>query len=126
MTWTDSSARFGEIRGELEDVTPFSFDGSVLYEKDRISAKVSYSYDDARTAQLDGFVEGLSVIADSYEELSFSVSYRVTDSVAVYVEGSNLLDETERRFNTYRNVPAFYEENGRSWFFGVRGKWGAE
>ena len=126
VTWTDSSARFGEIRGELEDVTPFSFDGSVLYEKDRISAKVSYSYDDARTAQLDGFVEGLSVIADSYEELSFSVSYRVTDSVAVYVEGSNLLDETERRFNTYRNVPAFYEENGRSWFFGVRGKWGAE
>jgi hypothetical protein len=27
-----------------------------------------------------------------------------------------------RQFNTYRNVPAFYEQSGRSYFFGVRAR----
>lgn len=123
VTATKSSARFGEISGKLEDVTPLSVNLSVLYERGPISAKVTYSYDKGRTVQLDGFVEGLSVHGDSYEDLSFSTSYDLTDRVEVFVEGSNLLDETVRQFNTHRNVPAFYEENGRSFFFGMRARY---
>ena len=123
VTATKSSARFGEISGKLEDVTPLSVNLSVLYEQGPISAKVTYSYDKGRTVQLDGFVEGLSVHGDSYEDLSFSASYDLTDRVEVFVEGSNLLDETVRQFNTHRNVPAFYEENGRSFFFGMRARY---
>lgn len=123
VTATDSSARFGAISGKLEDVTPLSINLSVLYEQGPVSAKVTYSYDKGRTVQLDGFVEGLSVHGDSYEDLSFSASYDLTEQLEVFVEGSNLLDETVRQFNTYRNVPAFYEENGRSLFFGMRARY---
>lgn len=122
LTVTDSEARFGDISGELEDVTPLSVNLSALYERGPVSAKVTYSYDKGRTVQLDGIVEGLSVLADEYNDLSFSASYDVTPNVELFVEGSNLLNESIRHFNTYRNVPAFYEENGRSFFVGVRGR----
>jgi iron complex outermembrane recepter protein len=64
----------------------------------------------------------LSVKADEYNDLSFSVSLDVFKNFELFAEGSNLLDESLRNFNTYRNVPAFYEENGRSFFFGIRGR----
>lgn len=122
LTVTDSDARFGDISGELEDVTPLSVNLSALYERGPVSAKVTYSYDKRRTVQLDGFVQGLSVLADEYNDLSFSASYDITRNVELFVEGSNLLDESIRQFNTHRNVPAFYEENGRSFFVGVRAR----
>ncbi len=122
LTATDSSARFGAISGKLEDVTPLSVNVSALYERGPISAKITYSYDKGRTVQLDGFVEGLSVESESYNDLSFSAGFDVTDNVEVFVEGSNLLNETVTHYNTYRNVPAFHEVNGRSFFAGIRAR----
>lgn len=54
--------------------------------------------------------------------MSASLSYDVTDHLSVYVQGSNLLGSAIKRFNDRRNVPAFYEYSGRSFFFGVRGR----
>lgn len=122
VTATDSSARFGAIRGSLEDVTPLSVNLSAFYERGPLSAKITYSYEKARTVQLDGFVEGLSVKSRNYNDLSFSISFDVTRNFEVFAEGSNLLNETIRNFNTFSNVPAFYEQNGRSFFFGVRAR----
>ena len=34
----------------------------------------------------------------------------------------NLLGSAIKRYNTYRNVPNFYEYSGRSFFFGIRGR----
>jgi hypothetical protein len=52
--------------------------------------------------------------------MSASLAYDLTKQFQVYVEGSNLLGSAVQRFNTYRNVPAFYEYSGRTVFFGVR------
>ena len=122
VTATDSKAKFGEISGQLEDVTPLSVNVSGLYERGPVSLKVTYSWDKRRTVQLDGFVEGLSVKGASYEDLSFSASVDLTETLELFVEGSNLLNETIRQYNTYGNVPAFYEENGRSYFAGLRAR----
>jgi iron complex outermembrane recepter protein len=103
-------------------VTPLSVNLSGLFERGPFSAKVTYSYDKARTVQLDGFVEGLSVKSKDYNDLSFSTSFDITPNFEVFAEGSNLLDETIRNFNTYDNVPAFYEQNGRSFFLGIRAR----
>ena len=54
--------------------------------------------------------------------MSASLSYDVTSNVSVYVQGSNLLGSAIKRYNTYRNVPNFYEYSGRSFFFGIRGR----
>jgi outer membrane receptor protein involved in Fe transport len=62
------------------------------------------------------------VVADPYEDASFQVSYAFTEHFSVFAEGSNLLDEVISQYNTYRNVPSFYEQSGRSYFFGVRAR----
>ena len=122
FTYNDSSARLGDIKGDLEGVIPISYNLSLLYERGGVSSQVTYRFDGKSTDQLSGDVEGLAVKADSYQDLSFTLSYDLKRQVTVFVEGTNLLDESLRRFNSYRNVPAFYEQNGRSLLFGIRGR----
>ncbi|HEV7716089.1 MAG TPA: TonB-dependent receptor, partial [Steroidobacteraceae bacterium] len=122
FTRTSSRAVQGELRGELQDVTPHSYRAALIYEHAKISGQVSYSYDAATQVLLSGQIPGLGVIAEDYKNASFTLGYALTPQVSLFAEGSNLLDESIRQFNTYRNVPAFYEQSGRSYFFGVRAR----
>jgi len=122
FTRTDSRAIQGDLRGRLQDVTPHSYRTALLYEHGKISGQLSYTYDAATTVLLSGQVPGLAVTADEYENASFTLGYRLTPRISLFAEGSNLLDESIRQYNTYRNVPAFYEQSGRSYFFGVRAR----
>jgi TonB-dependent receptor len=122
FTRTQSRAIQGDLRGELQDVTPHSYRTALLYERGKISGQLSYSYDAATQMLLSGQVPGLGVVADEYEDASFTLRYALTSQVSIFAEGSNLLDESIRQYNTYRNVPAFYEQSGRSYFFGVRAR----
>ncbi len=38
----------------------------------------------------------------------------------MFLEGSNLLGETQYAYNTYRDVPAQYQQSGRFYFVGMR------
>ena len=122
FTRTSSRAIQGDLRGNLQQVTPHSYRIALIYERDKISGQVSYTYDAPTTVLLSGQIPGLGVDADSYENASFTLSYAFTPEITAFVEGSNLLDESIRQYNTYRNVPAFYEQSGRSYFFGVRAR----
>lgn len=121
-TFNRSRSRIGGVSGQLEGAIPFSANMKLFYEKHRISAQVSYNYASRFTQALQGLIGGLAIKEDSYQEMSASLAYDLTDHIRVYVEGSNLLNQAIARYNTFRNVPAFYESSGRSFFFGVRGK----
>ena len=54
--------------------------------------------------------------------MSATLGYVLNSHIQAYVSGWNLLGSAIQRFNTYRNVPAFYEYSGRSFFFGVRAR----
>lgn len=122
LTYNRSRAKSGGVTTDLPGAIPFSANAKLFYEKNGIGAQLSYSYQSRYVYAQSGNLGYLPVKEDPYHEMSASLSYDVTDNVSVYVQGSNLLGSDIRRFNTYRNVPNFYEYSGRSFFIGVRGR----
>jgi len=122
LTYNHSRAKSGDVTTDLPGAIPFSANAKLFYEKHGIGAQVSYSYTSRYVYAQSGNLGYLPVKEDPYHELSASLSYDVTKNISVYVQGSNLLGQAIKRFNTYMNVPAFYEYSGRSFFFGIRGR----
>jgi iron complex outermembrane recepter protein len=121
-TFNNSRAKAGSLTTKLAGAIPFSANLKVFYEKHGFSAQVSYNYASRYTQAEQGLISGLAITEDPYHEVSASLGYDITDNVHIYVEGSNLANQAIKRYNTYRNVPAFYESSGRTIFFGVRGR----
>jgi iron complex outermembrane recepter protein len=122
LATTQSDANLGGISGELEGVIPHSYNVKVLYENHGWSNQISYSYSSKYTSVLSGMIPGVSVFTDPYEDVSATISYSFGQHFTVFLEGSNLLNETQYAYNTYRNVPALYQESGRFYFVGVRAR----
>jgi len=122
LTYNRSRAKSGDVTTDLPGAIPFSANAKLFYEKNGVSAQVSYSYQSRYVYAQSGNLGYLPVKEDPYHEMSASLSYDLTKNVSVYVQGSNLLGSDIQRFNTLRNVPNFYEYSGRSFFIGVRGR----
>ena len=121
-TYNHSRADSGGLTTKLAGAIPFSGNLKLFYEKNRLSAQVSYNYAASYTFAQEQLIAGLPVTEDSYREVSAGFGYDINDQLKVYVEGSNLANQVIKRFYTYRNVPAFNESSGRSFFFGLRGR----
>ncbi len=121
-TYNHSRATSGDTTTKLAGAIPFSANFKVFYENHGIHAQASYNYASHYTSAQSGLIDYLPIEEDPYHEVSASLAYDLTDQFQVYVEGSNLLGSETKRFNTYRNVPDFYEYSGRTFFFGVRGR----
>ena len=123
FTVTSSTAVFGGIKGHLPGVIPHSYNLKLLYEKHGWSNQVSYSYTSSFTHDLSSpYIPDLPIVSDAYKDLSATVSYEFGKHFTAYVEGTNLLNNADFRFSTYRNVPAYYEAWGRAYFVGVRAR----
>lgn len=121
MTTTSSEAHLDGFTGGLEGVIPRSYNLKLLYEKFGWSNQVTYSYNSSYTQQLLG-TAGVSVITEPYKELSATLSYEFAHHYTAFVEGTNLLNQSERAYHTYRSVPAQYQLSGRFVFVGVRAR----
>jgi iron complex outermembrane receptor protein len=119
---TSSDAHLGGVSGDLEGVIPHSYSLKLLYEKYGWSNQVSYSYASRYTSVLSGMIEGVPVYTDAYKDLSATISYNFGQRYTVFVEGSNLLNETQYAYNVFRDVPALYQESGRFYFVGLRAR----
>jgi iron complex outermembrane receptor protein len=122
LTYNHSRATSGDVTTGLPGAIPFSANAKLFYENHGIGAQVSYSYQSRFTYAQSGNLGYLPVKEEAYHEMSASLSYDLNEHLSVYVQGSNLLDSATKRFNTYSNVPNFYESSGRSYFFGVRAR----
>jgi iron complex outermembrane recepter protein len=120
FTYNHSRAKLGGITGLLDGAIPYSYNLKAFYENHGFNAQVSYSYASKFTSLISGFIPGIAEKEAAYKELSAGVGYDILPSVKVFVEASNLLNAATRRYNTFNNVPQFYEVSGRSYFFGVR------
>ncbi len=119
-TYNHSRATSGTLTTKLPGAIPFSANVKIFYEKNGIDAQVSLNHASGYTQAQEGLIAGLPITEDSYNEVSASLGYEITPNIKIYVEGSNLLNQAIKRYYTYRNVPAFYEASGRSFFFGIR------
>jgi iron complex outermembrane recepter protein len=122
-TYNHSRATSGTLTTQLPGAIPFSANVKLFYEKHGLDAQVSYNYAASYTQAQKGLIPGLPITEDTYHEVSASLGYEIIPNVKVYIEGSNLANQAIKRFYTYRNVPAFYEASGRSFFFGVRARY---
>lgn len=108
----------------LYNLSKRAFNGTLYYEEEKFSARVSASY-------RSGFLDGGSATGNLFEgynssfNLDASVRYRITDEIELSVEGVNLTDDYRDRF-TDEDANRNYEYNhfGRTILFGVRYRMG--
>ncbi len=120
-TLVDSRAEQNGQSSTLENVSDTSYNLSAFYENDRLSARVSYNNRGDYIRTTNG-KQGLSERVDEYNQLDLTTSFNINDSLTVYFEGVNLLDETEHVFfDGTPNLLRYYEERGRRFNIGLRG-----
>jgi len=120
LTLADSEATSAGIESDLENISDFAANLSVFYENDRWSGRVSVNN---RSEFLVGQTAegGRDEIVDDFTQVDLSFSYTLNDSITLYAEGINVLDEAFFRFSETRDLIESYEENGARYVFGVRG-----
>lgn len=123
-TFADSSQPTKDIDGKANPFPQNSKNTYNIvgwYENDRLSARLAYNYRSDRLVEIGGSgIAGQNLYQDDYAQLDLSVSYDVTDNLAVYVNGSNVLEEYEQNYLQYEDQVAFQNIYEARWAAGVR------
>ena len=95
-----------------------TYNVTLFYENDRFQARASYNYKDK-------YVEGIGyemypIWRDGYGQTDISVSYDLTDSIQLSLEGINVTDEATTGYTMDPSFPTMYELSGRRVTFGLR------
>ena len=120
--YTDSSTIVdGQDAGSLTGVADTSYSLSLIYEKDKISAQIALDY----TGELE--VDPYSPLGESYHTYMTDVSmvtasftYDILTNMQVFIEGNNLLNESNRTFQGRSDLPGSIQIYGRTLKFGAR------
>lgn len=120
--YTDSSTIVdGQDAGALIGVADTSYSLSLIYEKDNISAQVALDY----TGELE--VDPYSPLGEGYHTYMTDVSmvtasftYDITANAQVFIEGNNLLNESNRTFQGRSDLPGSIQIYGRTMKLGAR------
>jgi len=94
----------------------------LFYEKDRFGIRAAYNWRDEYLASISG-EQGEPSTVNSYQQLDLSANFKLTDSISIFADATNLTGETESAWQRYRNRAHWWMDNGRTMTFGVRGIW---
>ncbi|HEY1752543.1 MAG TPA: TonB-dependent receptor, partial [Caulobacteraceae bacterium] len=128
FTITDSSLNYpGQVPGtlvtnQLLGLSKYAANGTLYYEDDRWSARVSAAYRSRYLTRVPGQETGTD--ADGFDEtfnLDASIQYTINKNLKATLEGINLTNQFENEFNdTQRDLSWYYHETGREVLFGLR------
>jgi TonB-dependent receptor len=125
---------FGTIRNDapLQGLSKHNYNATLMYERGRVSARVAYSwrskylqstnsngttptynYVPAPGAAAVPIQIALPVYGDAYGQVDAGITFRVNDNLSFSLEGTNLLNATQRTLMGGYNNDAIYI---RSWF----------
>jgi TonB-dependent receptor len=125
---------FGTIRNDapLQGLSTHNYNATLMYERGSVSARVAYSwrskylqstnsngttptytYVPAPGAPGQSIQIALPVYGDAYGQVDAGVTIRVTDELSFSLEGTNILNATQRTLMGGYNNDAIYT---RSWF----------
>ncbi len=119
-TWTDASVPSIdngadlELPGNSED----QFNGSVYYENDQFSARLSYNY---RSESFGAQTSGSQIQTDAYDQWDATLNWNATDNIDVFATAVNITNEIIYQ-STTDGIPVGYYENGARYSVGVRAK----
>ena len=112
------------VTADLINLSPMSYNGTLYYEDDRFSARISAAFRDQylqnvpgrNNNDLEGKMETFSLDA--------SATYNLTDQVILTFEGLNLTDEENHQWvgDDTRQSTSVYHHTGRQFFVGARYK----
>jgi iron complex outermembrane receptor protein len=95
---------------------------TVFYDRDGLELRVAYNYRTEFLARVFNGPSNEPVHADSYGAIDVSASYDLSDSVTVFLEGSNVTGETVNKYGRFQNQFMGFEDTGALYTFGVRAK----
>ncbi len=106
---------------DLTGLSRKSYNATVYYEDDRISARLSASHRDKYLTRVPGQEAGTDF--DGTNEtfnLDASVQYTINDNFKVTFEGVNLTDEFQDQYNDSSDRLSFYHHTGSEYIVGIR------
>jgi TonB-dependent receptor len=115
-------------RGPIPGVSKNAMTGTLYYENHGFSIRGSYSYRDKAlndSAVGSTFAFGgkvYEVFSAPYGQLDAQASYDFNKHVGVLVSVQNLTDEAQHTYLQWPNQPFTYDDWGRRFFVGVKGK----
>lgn len=120
--YTDSSTVVGGVdAGALPGVADNSYSLSGIYEKDKISAQVSLDYTgDLVEDQFSPLGDDYNTTREEVSMVTASFRYDIIENAQLYVEGLNLLNESNRTFQGRSDLPGSIQVYGRTINFGAR------
>lgn len=123
-TYSDSSQ---ETKGVNDEELPFINNSEDTYnlvgwfENENWSARLAYNFRSERlVAQGNSAIGQQALYQDDYGQLDLNVTWDITDNVAVYVNGSNILEEYQQTYLEYKEQKAFQNIYEARWALGTR------
>lgn len=105
---------------ELTNLSPESWNATVYYEDERLSARVSGAYRSAYITTIPGRNNNASESTESTLNIDASASYTFNDRLTFTLEGLNLSDQESNQILSPDGRPSFYHTYGSSYFVGFR------
>jgi iron complex outermembrane recepter protein len=115
-------------RGPIPGVSKNALTGTLYYENHGFSIRGSYSYRDkalndsqvGSTFAFGGKV--YEIFSAPYGQLDAQASYDFNRHVGVIVSVQNVTDEAQHSYLQWANQPFTYDDSGRRFFVGIKGK----
>lgn len=121
VEYITSTATNTKVIQPLVGLSPNSWNATLYYEKDKLSARVSGAF---RDGYLTGVPGGNGNDVRGKNEtfnVDVSASYDLTDRITLTFEGINLTDQFDDRWiSSQRKSSESYEHTGRQYYAGVR------
>ena len=95
-----------------------SMNFSAIYDKDGLSARLSYNWRDEFLAGFDQ--HSAPIFTEAYAQWDANVNYSVNDDFTIFVEGLNLTKETQRTYVRYEEQMLHAAEYGSRYNVGMR------
>jgi iron complex outermembrane receptor protein len=135
-TWVDSQIQYLQASGaaaqktDLTGLSKTSWNSTLFYEGDRISARVSATNRDDYLIQVPGTEAGFNSAANGVHGqrgttmIDASLHFKLTDKLDLSFEASNLTNEAQESYvgNPTLALPLEYVQTGRMYAVGVRYK----
>ncbi|WCE05792.1 TonB-dependent receptor [Pseudoxanthomonas sp. JBR18] len=132
-TYVDSQIQYVTSSGansfntDLTGLSKNSYNGTLFYEGDKISGRVSYTHRDGYLTQVPATEAGFDVHGmNASNTVDAKLTYKVDEKLDISIEGSNLTnqpyDEWVQVSGSGARLPLTYAETGRQYSIGVRYK----
>jgi len=105
---------------ELTNLSPESWNATLYYEDDRLSARISGAYRSAYITTIPGRNGNASESTESTFNVDAAASYTFNDRMTFTLEALNLTDEASSQILSPDNRSSFYHTYGTSVFAGFR------